>query len=107
LRLHLRVQARAGIRRQDVKRRRSQSLADRPIHRAFVVHSEYFDPGDIGCDMGEGAIITLEFSEDKGITTLTTLMDFGNKRARDAVATGMTDGMEQSYQLLDGVLAKP
>jgi uncharacterized protein YndB with AHSA1/START domain len=75
---------------------------------AKLVHSEFFDPGDIGGDMGEGAIITLEFNEDKGITTLTTLMDFGNQRARDAaVATGMTDGMEQSYQLLDGVLAKP
>jgi uncharacterized protein YndB with AHSA1/START domain len=72
-----------------------------------LVHSEYFDPGDVGGDMGEGAIITVEFSEDKGITTMTTLMDFGNKRARDAaVATGMTDGMEQSYQVLDGVLAK-
>jgi uncharacterized protein YndB with AHSA1/START domain len=75
---------------------------------AKLVHSEYFDPGDVGGDMGEGAIITLEFSEDKGITTITSLMDFGNKRARDAAfATGMTDGMEQSYQLLDGVLAKP
>jgi len=74
---------------------------------AKLVHVEYFDPGDVGGDMGEGAIITTEFSEDKGITTLTSLMDFGNKRARDAaVATGMTDGMEQSYQLLDGVLAK-
>jgi uncharacterized protein YndB with AHSA1/START domain len=75
---------------------------------AKLVNSEYFDPGDIGGDMGEGSIITIEFSEDNGITTLTTLMDFGNKRARDAaVATGMTDGMELSYQLLDGVLAKP
>ena len=74
---------------------------------AKLVHSEYFDPGDVGGDMGEGAIITVEFSEDKGITTMTSLMDFGNKRARDAaVATGMTDGMEQSYQLLDAVLAK-
>ena len=72
---------------------------------ARLVHSEYFDPGNIGGDMGEGAVITVELSEDKGITTLTSVMDFGNKRARDAaVATGMTDGMEQSYQLLDKVL---
>jgi hypothetical protein len=36
---------------------------------------------------------------------VTTLMDFGSKEARDAaVATGMTNGMEQSYQLLDAVL---
>jgi len=74
---------------------------------AKLVHSEYFDPGDVGGDMGEGSVVTTEFTEDKGITTLTTLMDFGNKRARDAaVATGMTDGMEQSYQQLDAVLAK-
>jgi uncharacterized protein YndB with AHSA1/START domain len=73
---------------------------------AKIVHSEYFDPGNLDSDMGEGSIVTTEFSEDKGITTITVLMDFGNKRARDAaVATGMTDGMEQSYQLLDALLA--
>ena len=72
-----------------------------------LVHREYFDPGDVGGDMGEGALVRTEFTEDKGITTLTTVMDFGNKRARDAaVATGMTDGYEHSYQLLDGVLAQ-
>jgi len=55
--------------------------------------------------MGEGALITVEFSEDKGITTLTSIMDFSTKRSRDAaVATGMTDDMEMSYQLLDKVL---
>jgi hypothetical protein len=39
------------------------------------------------------------------VTTVTSLIDFGSKEARDAaVATGMTDGMEQSYQLLDRLL---
>jgi hypothetical protein len=39
------------------------------------------------------------------VTTVTSLMDFGSKETRDAaVATGMTDGMEQSYQLLDRLL---
>jgi hypothetical protein len=34
-------------------------------------------------------------------------MDYGSKKSRDeAIATGMADGMEQSYQLLDGVLAE-
>jgi hypothetical protein len=34
-------------------------------------------------------------------------MDFGSKEARDAaMATGMTDGMEMSYQLLDAVLGE-
>jgi uncharacterized protein YndB with AHSA1/START domain len=72
-----------------------------------LVHIEYYDPGSVGGDMGKGALITVELTEEKGITTLTSLMDFGSKQARDAaVATGMTDGMEQSYQLLDGLLAK-
>jgi uncharacterized protein YndB with AHSA1/START domain len=71
-----------------------------------LVHSEYYDAGDVGGDMGEGSLITVEFTEDAGVTTMTSLMDFGNKQARDAaVSTGMTDGMEQSYQLLDGLLA--
>jgi uncharacterized protein YndB with AHSA1/START domain len=74
---------------------------------AKLVHSEYFDAGDGGGGTGEGATIRVEFTEDNGITTMTSVMDFGTKRARDAaVATGMTDGMEQSYQRLDGVLAQ-
>ena len=56
---------------------------------------------------GPGGIITVTFAENAGVTTMTTLMDFGSKEARDAaVATGMTDGMEQSYQLLERVLAE-
>jgi uncharacterized protein YndB with AHSA1/START domain len=74
---------------------------------AKLVHSEFYDPGDVGGDMGDAALVTVEFIEDKGITIMTTVMDFGTKQARDAaVSTGMTDGMEQSYQLLDGLLAK-
>ncbi len=72
-----------------------------------TVHTETFDPGSLGGSMGGGeAIITTTFEEHDGITTVTTLMDFGSKEARDtAVATGMTDGMEQSHQLLDKLLA--
>jgi uncharacterized protein YndB with AHSA1/START domain len=74
---------------------------------AKLVQSEYFDPGDLGGDMGEGALVRVAFTEDSGITIVTTIIDFGSKRARDAaIATGMTHGYEQSYQLLDGVLAK-
>jgi uncharacterized protein YndB with AHSA1/START domain len=55
-------------------------------------------------DAGE-ALITVTFKEKGGITTVATLMDFGTKEARDAaVSTGMTDGMEMSYQLLDALL---
>ena len=74
---------------------------------AKVVHIEYYDPGDVGGDMGEGALITVTFTEKDGVTTMTSRMDFKTKEARDAaMSTGMTDGMEQSYQLLDRLLAE-
>ena len=71
-----------------------------------IVHTEAYDPGTVGGSYpGEPAIVTVTFTEDAGVTTVTTLVDFGSKEARDgAVATGMTDGMEQSYQLLDKLL---
>jgi len=57
--------------------------------------------------MGNGAVITVELTEDNGVTTLVTVMDYGSKAARDAaVSTGMTDGMEQSYQRLDRALTE-
>lgn len=73
-----------------------------------LVHTEAFDPGTVGDvhPMGE-AIVTVTFDEHDGVTTVTSLIDFGSKEARDAaVATGMTDGMEQSYQLLDRLLGE-
>lgn len=52
------------------------------------------------------AVNTLVLSEASGVTTLVLTMDFGSKEARDgAVATGMTDGMEMSYQRLDALAA--
>lgn len=75
---------------------------------ARLVHEEHYDPGDVGGAMpAEGpAIITAEFTEHAGVTTLTTTMLFPSTQARDgAVSTGMTDGMEMSYQKLDEVLA--
>jgi uncharacterized protein YndB with AHSA1/START domain len=71
-----------------------------------IVHTEAYDPGDVGGGYpGADAIVTVTFTEDGGATTVTTLIDFGSKEARDAaVATGMTDGMEHSYQLLDRLL---
>lgn len=72
-----------------------------------IVHVEYYDPGDVGGEMGDGALITMELTEEAGVTTLTSLMDFGSREARDAaMSTGMTDGMEASYQLLDGLLSE-
>jgi len=72
-----------------------------------LVHTEAFDPGTLGEEgyPGEPALVTVTFTEDAGVTTVTTLIDFGSKETRDAaVATGMTDGMEQSYQLLEKLL---
>jgi uncharacterized protein YndB with AHSA1/START domain len=71
-----------------------------------LVHTEGYDPGTVGGNSpGNDAIVTVTFTEEKGVTTVTTLVDFGSKEVRDAaVSTGMTDGMEQSYQLLDRLL---
>ena len=73
---------------------------------ARLVHTEGYDPGSVGgAYPGEEAIVTVTFTEDNGQTTIVTLIDFGSKEARDAaVSTGMTGGMEQSYQLLDRLL---
>src|SRR5690606_16811882 len=70
-----------------------------------LVQTEFFDPGDVGGNMGDGALITIEFSEHGGKTTVSTLMDYYTKAARDAaMSTGMTDGMELTYQRLEELL---
>jgi uncharacterized protein YndB with AHSA1/START domain len=75
---------------------------------ARLVHSEHFDPGTTGdASMAGEALVTVTFSERDGITTVISLMKYASKEARDgALASGMTDGMEQSYQLLDGLLSE-
>lgn len=66
-----------------------------------VVHTEFFSDNWTG---GE-ALITTVFTEKAGRTTVTITMLFASKEARDgAVATGMTDGMESSYRMLEDVL---
>lgn len=70
-----------------------------------VVHTEVYDPAGEAEPGGE-ALVTVTFAEANGVTTVTTLIDFGSKEVRDAaVSTGMTEGMELSYQNLDRVLA--
>lgn len=73
---------------------------------AKLVHTETYDPGNTGEGHSGGeALVTISFTEEAAVTTVTTLIDFGSREARDAaIATGMTDGMEQSYQLLDRLL---
>ncbi|MEX2319035.1 MAG: SRPBCC family protein [Bauldia sp.] len=66
-----------------------------------LVHTEFFSDNWTG---GE-ALITTTFTEKGGKTTVTITMRFASKEARDgAVATGMTDGMESSYRMLEEVL---
>jgi uncharacterized protein YndB with AHSA1/START domain len=73
-----------------------------------LVHTELYDPGTVGdVHPGSEALVTVTFTEDDGVTTVTTLIEFESKEVRDgAVKTGMTDGMEQSYRLLDGLLSE-
>jgi uncharacterized protein YndB with AHSA1/START domain len=75
---------------------------------AKIVHTQIFDPGDLGFAMGgEPSIVTVTFQEADGITNVATTIKYSSKTDRDeALATGMTDGMEISYQRLDGVLAE-
>lgn len=71
-----------------------------------IVHTQIFDAGDLGVSMGsQPAIITVTFHEIDGITNVATLIRYASQADRDAAfSTGMTDGMEVSYQRLDDVL---
>lgn len=73
-----------------------------------LVHTEYYDAGTTAAgESGGPAIVTVAFAEDEGVTTVTTLIDFGSREGRDAaLATGMTDGMELGYQRLDQLLTR-
>jgi uncharacterized protein YndB with AHSA1/START domain len=72
-----------------------------------LAHTEMFDPGTIFDYPAGESLVTVTFTEADSLTTVTTLIDYGSQAARDgAVATGMTDGMEQSYQLLDRLIAE-
>ncbi len=72
-----------------------------------IVNDEYYDPGTIGGSMGDYCDITLTLEEADGATMMTTLMDFHTEENREtAMSTGMSDGMEFSYQHLDKLLEK-
>ena len=67
-----------------------------------VVATELFDGGI----MGPEAVNTTTLVESGGRTTMTMLMRYASKDLRDkVVATGMTRGMSQSFELLDALLA--
>lgn len=70
-----------------------------------IAHTEIFDPGTIGGDMGGECLVTVMFKEDGNSTTVTTSIAYKSESdIEKALATGMTDGMEMSYKLLDEVL---
>jgi uncharacterized protein YndB with AHSA1/START domain len=80
---------------------------------AKLSYDQYYDPGNF--ELPDGGAMPLDnptrirstYTEKNGVTTLVTLMDFGTREARDAaVSTGMTDGMEVSYERLDTMLAE-
>jgi uncharacterized protein YndB with AHSA1/START domain len=78
------------------------------VPHARIVHTQSFDPGDLGYSMGgEPSIVTVTFQEAGGITNIESSIKFASKADRDAAfSTGMTDGMEMSYKRLDDVLAE-
>jgi len=76
------------------------------VRPSRIVHTEVYDPGTVGGNMGGEALITAVLTETNGITTYTTTIRYQSKADRDAaVSTGMTDGMEQSFAQLDALLA--
>jgi uncharacterized protein YndB with AHSA1/START domain len=75
------------------------------VRPSRIVHVERYEPGDVGGEMGE-ALVTSELTEKNGVTTQTMTIRYESKAVRDAaLKTGMTDGMEMSFQKLDEVLA--
>jgi len=78
------------------------------VPHARIVHTQIYDPGDLGYSMGgEPSIITVTFQEAGGITNVETSIKYASKPDRDeAFSTGMADGMEMSYKQLDAVLAE-
>jgi uncharacterized protein YndB with AHSA1/START domain len=78
------------------------------VPHARIVHTQIYDPGDLGYSMGgEPSIITVSFQEAGGITNVETSIKYASKADRDeAFSTGMTDGMEMSYKQLDDLLAE-
>src|SRR5215510_13787734 len=72
---------------------------------ARLSYDQYFDPGNFELPDGgkmspdDATRIRSTYTEKNGVTTLVTVLGYASKEARDAaMATGMTDGMEASYQ---------
>ncbi len=71
---------------------------DRPDR---IVHNEVFDDDWTG---GE-TLVTTRLNEQNGKTTMAMTVQYASKEARDgALGSGMADGMEHGYTLLDTLL---
>jgi uncharacterized protein YndB with AHSA1/START domain len=67
-----------------------------------IVHTEIFDEDWSGGEM----LVTNVFTETAGRTTVTMTIRFPSSAAREAaLATGMTEGMNQSYDRLADLVA--
>jgi uncharacterized protein YndB with AHSA1/START domain len=75
------------------------------VYQEVEPHTRVVNTENWGGDYPE-TLNTLTLDEADGRTTLTVLVRYPSKAARDAaVATGMTDGASTSYDRLDAVLA--
>ena len=75
------------------------------VNHSRIVHTQVYDPGDVGGSMGAKSLVTVAFIENDGWTDIATTIHFASQKDRDeALSTGMTDGMEMSYKQLEGVL---
>lgn len=71
---------------------------DRPQR---LVSTEFFAPYP-----DSPAVNTLTLEEDDGVTTMTILVEYPSKEARDAtIASGMESGLQHSLDRADGVLS--
>ena len=76
------------------------------VRPSRLVHTEIYDPGDVGGEMGE-ALVTAVLTEKAGVTTHAMTIRYASQQVRDAaLKTGMTDGMEMSFVKLDALLAE-
>ena len=72
-----------------------------------LVQTQTFDPGTMGGDMGKECLITMTFTEADGKTTVAEEIRYQSAEdMKQALSTGMTDGIEVSYANLDTVLTK-
>ena len=71
-----------------------------------IVQKEQFGLGDAADELGNESVVTLTFEGRNGVTSVTTLIEYASKEARDAaLATGMTAAMEMGYSRIDDLVA--